>query len=95
MMSRPVVMPQASSFASEQTPFSGSPSFKAYESAIWNFDFSTAQLLPTWVNPDGKTTQKASTVHERARGTFAITENAGSDSEEEVVPVTFYFEPSQ
>lgn len=93
IMAPPAPMPQPSSYSSEQTPITDSITFRAYESAIWNFDFSTAQLKPTWVNPDGKAVEDAATVHERGQGTFAITAD-GVSGDDEAVAVNFYFEPS-
>ncbi|KAG8892147.1 hypothetical protein FRC01_014322, partial [Tulasnella sp. 417] len=93
IMAPPAPMPQQSSSSSEQTPVTDSITFRAYESAIWNFDFSTAQLKPTWVNPDGRAVEDAMTVHERGQGTFAITAD-GANAEDEAVAVNFYFEPS-
>ncbi|KAG8891940.1 hypothetical protein FRC01_014425, partial [Tulasnella sp. 417] len=93
IMAPPAPMPQQSFSSSEQTPVTDSITFRAYESAIWNFDFSTAQLKPTWVNPDGRAVEDAMTVHERGKGTFAITAD-GASTEDEAVAVNFYFEPS-
>ncbi|KAG8976019.1 hypothetical protein FRC05_004650 [Tulasnella sp. 425] len=95
IMSPPAPVPHVSSSSSEQIPIGESHSFRAYESAIWNFDFSTAQLQPTWVNPDGKAVEKAMAVHERGQGTFAVTaDGANVEGDDEAVAVNFYFEPS-
>ncbi|KIO18431.1 hypothetical protein M407DRAFT_159160 [Tulasnella calospora MUT 4182] len=95
IMAPPAPMPQPLSSSSEQTPMADSTTFRAYESAIWNFDFSTAQLKPTWVNPDGKAVEDATTVHERGQGTVAITaDGADVEGDDEAVAVNFYFEPS-
>ncbi|KAG9050354.1 hypothetical protein FS837_005975 [Tulasnella sp. UAMH 9824] len=93
IMAPPAPVAQPSSYSGEQTPMTDSITFRAYESAIWNFDFSTAQLKPTWVNPDGKAVEDAATVHERGQGTFAITAD-GVNGDDEAVAVNFYFEPS-